>query len=212
MDNNIDKKTKSSDKFRMMFMVILLLLLIVPLGFISYDKFFNKEKPPVSTPTPLATGEIMEDKITRLNRIVITEDDQTVGIDGKEYKLKKEISVDGAYLLIDDAIRYVFDMETAYADFAYITNKFIIFTLAAQDGEIISYAINKDDSEIGINDCADPKGDNCDENRYQMHDFKLVDGNIEASGHVFCGLDGDCPDKKLVINYSNNTITVKPVE
>lgn len=197
MDNNLDKKVKANDKFRMIFMVILLLLLIVPLAFISYDKFFNKETPPEPTPSLVPTDDTYDDTITIFNRINIDENEQVINVDGVQYKIKKEISVDGVFLLINGETLDLEASEIAYADVAYITNKFIIFTIIAQDGEVISYIMDKDGNEITFND-----------NKYQMHDIKLVDGKIVASGHIFCGLDGDCPDKDLIIEYKNNTITV----
>lgn len=197
MDNNLDKKVKANDKFRMIFMVILLLLLIVPLAFISYDKFFNKETPPEPTPSLVPTDDTYDDTITIFNRINIDENEQVINVDGVQYKIKKEISVDGVFLLINGETLDLEASEIAYADFAYITNKFIIFTLAAQDGEAISYVMDKNGNEITYNS-----------NNYQMSDIKLVDGNIEARGHVFCGLDGDCPDKDLIFKYEDNMITV----
>lgn len=197
MNNNVNEKVKTSEKFRMTFIVILLLLIIVPVGFICYDKFFNIEKPPV--PTPIPTNDIVVDKINSLSRIDVNETDQVVNVDGKEYKIKREITVDGAFLLIDDSVIEVAGETTVYADNAYVTDKFIIFTMAAQDGEMISYIMDKEGNEVTYND-----------NEYQMHDFILVDGVLHASGHVFCGLDGDCPDKDLIIKYNNNEIIVSP--
>ncbi len=198
MDNNQDKKVKTSDRFRMMFIVILFLLLIVPLIFISYDKFFNQEKPPVPTPS---TTDIIDDKITSLERVEITDTNKIANVGGKEFTIKQELTVDGAYLYINDVVQVPTDNETIYADIAYVTNKYIIFTNPGQDAEIISYAIDKDGKPITVND-----------NDYQMHDIVLANDNLEASGHIFCGLDGDCPDKTLVIKYENDTITVTPKE
>ena len=177
-------------------------LAIIFIGFICYDKFFNIEKAPVVNPTPINT--ISDDKIKVLNRVEIKDQDQVVKIEDKEFKIRKEITVDGAFLLIDDSIQELWDLETVYADFAYVTNKFILFTVAAQDGESIVYAIDKDGKEIATDDT---DGTN-EEARYQIHDITLNNDVIETKGHVFCGLDGNCPDKDLIIKYENNKISV----
>ena len=205
MDNNFDKEAKTSDKFRMLFLVILLLLLTVPVIFVCYDKFINKETPPIPTPTispePTETTLIVDDKITSFERIEITDTNKIVNVGGKEFTIKQELTVDGAYLYINDVVQVPTDNETIYADIAYVTNKYIIFTNPGQDGEIISYAIDKDGKPITVNDNDD-----------QMHDIVLLKDNLEASGHIFCGLDGDCPDKTLIIKYESDTIKVLPKE
>ena len=43
-----------------------------------------------------------------------------------------------------------------------------------------------------------------------FHDIKLSDGYIHTSGHIFCGLNGNCPDKDLIIKFIDNTIIVIP--
>ena len=199
MDNNV----KTNDKFRMIFMVILLLLLIVPVGFFCYDKFFNKEQPPIPTvtPTPTETTEIVDNKVTSLERVEITDTEKTVNVDGKEFRIKQELTVAGAYLYINDVVQISKDNETIYADIAYVTNKYIIFTNPGQDGEIISHAIDKDGKQIIVNT-----------NDYQIHDIVLANDILEARGHILCGLDGDCPDKTLIIKYENDTIVVLPKE
>ena len=194
MNNEVKRNSRNK-----LIVVILSIFLIGALGFICYDKFINNEKPPVPTPTPVPSNDVDKDKITALKKVTITDVDQIVNIGEKEFKIKKETTVDGSFLLIDNDIRNIGEMDTVYADFAYATNKFIFFTIIGQDGELISYAIDSTGKEITIND-----------NKYQMQDIKLVDGNLEASGHIFCGLDGDCPDKELQIKYENNIITVLP--
>ena len=144
---------------------------------------------------------VINDKITSLNRMEITDTNQITKIGNKEFKIKKEVTVDGAFLLIDDAIREVLNMETVYADYAYVTNKYIIFTLIAQDWEKVVYVINENGEQVSVDD-----GD------YQIHDLKIVDGKVEAKGHIFCGLDGDCPDKDLIIKYEDNQIIISPIK
>ena len=194
MNNELNNNSRNK-----LIIVILGVVLVGALGFICYDKFINNEKPPIPTPVVIPSNDVDKDKITTLKKVTITDIDQIVNIGEKEFKIRKETTIDGSFLLIDNDIRNIGDMETVYADFAYATNKFMFFTIIGQDGELISYAIDSTGKEITFND-----------NKYQMQDIKLVDGNLEASGHIFCGLDGDCPDKKLQIKYENNAITVLP--
>ena len=204
MDNNVNKKTNNAYK---VIIFLLVLLLLGAIGFICYDKFINTEKPPIpnnneiiNTPTPNNENQeniVVVDKITIFDRVEVIDTDKLFTIGAKVYKIRKETTVDGAFLLIDDTIREN-DLGTVYADFAYVTNDFILFTTVAQDGEVVSYAIDKEGKEIVTNN-----------NEYQMHDIKLSEGRLIASGHIFCGLDGDCPDKDLIILYSDNVITVQ---
>ena len=196
-NNSNDNLNVKANSYSKLIIVILSILLISAIGFICYDKFINTEKPPV--PTPVPSSDVDENKITSFKKVTITDNDQIINIGEKEFKIKKETTIDGSFLLINNTIQYVDDMETAYADFAYVTNKYIIFTIIGQDGELISYAINNDGKRINTND-----------NKYQMQDIKNVDGTIVARGHIFCGLDGDCPDIELLVKYENNTITVLP--
>lgn len=203
-NNNVVVEKNSNSKI---VIVILVILLVGTLGFICYDKFINTEKPPV----PTSDDKINKDGITSLGRIEITGENQIVNLDGKEFKIKKEITVDGAFLLIDDNIQYVWDIETVYAEYAYVTNKYIIFTVNAQDWETITYAIDKNGNQIEVDDINKDENDTGDNSQqYQLHNFKVVDNKLQASGHIFCGLDGSCPDIDLIINYENNKIIVIP--
>lgn len=195
MENSVNNSSDKNMKTKTFVITFLICIIFFALGLICYDKLINKEKLPVTIPG----DDVVVDKVSSLDRLVINETNQIANVDGTEYKIRKELTVDGAFLLINDEMRDVGGETTAYADFAYVTNKFIIFTIVAQDGEKISYIMDKGGSEITYND-----------NDYQMHDFKIVDGSVYASGHIFCELDGDCPDKELVIKFENNTVDVIP--
>ena len=83
-------------------------------------------------------------------------------------------------------------------------DKFLFVTGAAQEGEIIQYAIGEN-GKIMIND-----------NNYSIGTIKLVKGYLHASGHINCyggysvndDIDENCQDKNLLIKYANNTLTV----
>ena len=70
-DNVVTEKSNNSK----IIIVILVVLLVGALGFICYDKFFNKEKPPVPTPTPSPTASPVttnNDTLTTLNKVILT--------------------------------------------------------------------------------------------------------------------------------------------
>ena len=93
----------------------------------------------------------------------------------------------------------------------YVNYLDILFTIQGQDWESITYAIDKEGNEISIDD-VNKEGNETgeDERRYQIHDVIIVDGSLQASGHLFCGTEGNCPDINLALTYENNTITVAP--
>lgn len=143
--------------------------------------------------------EVNKNQITNVSRIEINDNNQLVSIGDSKFNIRKTLTVDGAFLLIDDNTIEVENSETLYAEFAYVTNKYIIFTVTAQDWESIVYVMDKDGKAIAFED-----------NDYQIHNLEVIDGNLHASGHVFCGVDGNCPDKDLVVKYENNSITISP--
>lgn len=53
-------------------------------------------------------------------------------------------------------------------------------------------------------------GNGFNNNEYQMQDFKLVDGYVRATGHVFCGPECAATNENLVIKYIDNTLIVIP--
>ena len=58
VNNNVnDELNVKSNNNSKIIIIILVVLLICALGFICYDKFINKEKPPVPTPSPSPTIE-----------------------------------------------------------------------------------------------------------------------------------------------------------
>ncbi len=181
---------------------ILSVLLIVALGYICYDKLIKSDKSVEPTPTnkPAET-------VVKVERIELTEENQTVNVGGKEFKIRKDSS---SYLFIDDAGQTLWDIESVYADHAYVTDDFIIFTVTAQNWEAVTYAINKEGNEIAVNDYASNDELDVDQNRYQIHDLVIRNGVLEAKGQVFCGLEGNCPDEDLVVTYENNVLTFTP--
>ncbi len=201
--------------------IILSALVLLLGGFIVYDKVFRKNESSdninsfrkcenINTKCECSDcpNSSLEEKVTNLKRIELTNVNQEINIDGKKFKIKNYITVDGLFLTINDSIQEALDTQISSADFVYVTDKYAIFTVNAQDWETITYAIDKTGAPLSINSNSndDPTGEKNGE--YQMHDFKIVDGYLHASGHVFCGLDGDCPDKDLLIKFIDNALIV----
>ncbi len=196
MEENIIEKKKSNTMLIIFTIVIMILLLAI----ILYGVLGNKKDDPVDKEPETIVNV---DKITTVDKIEITDTDKTIYIDTKEYKVKRETTVDGEFLLIDDNIVERDDSTTVFAQTVYVTNKFAIFTAVAQDWESVMFAMDKDGNKLTVND-----------NEYQIHDLKVLDGELHASGHIFCGLDGDCPDQDLLIKYDKdaNTLNISKVE
>ena len=197
-------------------------LLLISLGFICYDKFLKKDditkndcdcpkcqecdkvKECENTPLQCNCPNVSNfgEKINSFKEIKLTATNQTIKIGSKTVKVKTgTYENNDGYLAIDDYIvNYPLGSGKVHVDKAYITDKFIFFTGVAQDGEIIQYVLGEKGEIIPNN------------NQYQMHNFKIVDGYLHASGHIFCGLDGNCPDKDLLIKYIDNTLIVTEVK
>ena len=162
---------------------ILSVLVLCLAGFIVYDKTLNNN----SKENTNNYGE----KISSFKEIKLTTENQTIKIGNRQIKIKID---DFGELFIND-----YDEKITVSK-AYLTDKFIFFTGFGQDGEMIRYFLNEHSNfENGFNN-----------NEYQMQDFKLVDGYVRATGHVFCGLECDATDKNLVIKYIDNTLIVIP--
>lgn len=197
MENNVKGKNNSR-----IIISILCILLLALIGFICYDKFLKKEDkecPKIDCQCERNESNFNnETSIKSLSEINFTEEYKIVRIGNKNIKIQVDKD---SNLLIDD--NYVYESNNSnkiVAMRAYLTDKFVFFTEAAQDGEVIEYAMGENGA-IVVND-----------NDYQMMNFKLNNGYLHASGHIFCGLDGDCPDKDLIIKLEGNVLTVEPFE
>ena len=208
---NINNENNQSKNGSTIIIIVLAVLLIGALGFICYDKIINKEKPPVPTPTPGITGiptpavtdnvipansVVIDEKIT-LKEISIPNYDEEVNIDylGHNYL----IQIKEGHLFINNDQKFDSNKNPISAQAIYVTKDFILFTAVAQDLSVVSYGMDKDGNKINIVD-----------NDYQIRDLKVENGVLTAKGHIFCGLDGNCPDKNLIIKYENGTITISP--
>ena len=212
MENEKNKGTGKS-----IIIAILAVLLLAACGYIGYDKILKEEKDindtvnncpkcqecESSTTTCNCPNNNVDygEKISSFKEIKLTDENQTIKIGDRQFKVKngKYENVDGYLSINDYIVNYSLGLGKVSIGHVYLTDKFIFSTGSAQDGEMIEYAIGEKDNGIIPNN-----------NEYQMHDFKLVDGYLHASGHIFCGLDGNCPDKDLIIKYIDNTLIVVP--
>ena len=212
LNNNEIKEDKDNSKI---IIIILSILLVCALSFICYDKFINKEKPPVPTPTPTATvtpeptneviptdtpepaKTVVIDETVKLKEISIPNYNEEVNIDynGRIFL----IQIKDGHLFIDNKQIVDSNNEPISAQTIYVTDKYILFTAVGQDLSVATYAIDKDGNKVNIVT-----------NNYQFYKLAVEGDYIKAEGHIFCGIDGDCPDKDLIIKYENNTITISP--
>ena len=192
-------KRDNNKKMALIIILVFAMILMIGLIMLYFHNNKNTDSNTNNGNSNSSKNTTVVDKITSVDKIAISDADQVVNLGGKDYKIKKEISVDGSFLLINDKTINTDNGGTVYADNAYVTNKFIIFTIIGQELDEIVYAIDENGNKIEISD-----------NKYQIHDLKVVNEHLQASGHIFCGLDGDCPDVDLDIIYENNKIIVTP--
>ena len=214
----MEKKKDCPNKLLTALMIVCVVLSVVILGIVSYDKFIKKEEkrdvaPFVPAPMENNNKEITGngqgdgtgcmptsyngEKVSSVKKITLTETNQEIEVGGKSYKIKIGSGNDYGDLLVDDNfVKFTFNGEHIHVHSAYLTDKFIFFTQFGQSGASIVYAISKNGEIVPNN------------NEYQIGDFKIVDGYLHASGHIFCGPEGNCPDKDLLIKYIDNTLIV----
>lgn len=179
--------------------------LVVILGFVFViaGLFFGLYKYCQGNSIPEGLKEVEStNKLTKIENIELTNDNQLIKVGNRNYYVKIGTDNQYGYLYVadeDNNILIDFDAERNVQN-GYLTDKFMFFTTVAQDGEMIAYVVNEN-GEVVVNN-----------NEYQMNSFKILDGNLHASGHIFCGLDGYCPDQDLLIKYENNTLIVTKAE
>ena len=203
------KKKECPNKLLTILMVVCVVLSVVILGIVSYDKFLKKKekeeiKPATCNCPVCENNSNLGEKVSSVKKINLNSTNQKVVIGSKTLNLKVDKNGnqdDVLYINNEVAKSYCGnDMPSTVVlvpPVAYLTDKYVFFTSVGQDDDGIVYAIDENAKEIVVNG-----------NGYQMHDFKIVDGYIHATGHVFRGLVDDNPDKDLIIKFLDNTLIV----
>ena len=206
--------------------IILSVVVLLLGGFIVYDKAFKKnentnqveqstsncpkctecekcESTASKCDCPVYTNSSnLGEKVRNVKKIELDSTNQKIVIGSKTLNLKVDkYGNQDDVLYINNAVAnsYKYDTNTVTLapPVAYLTDKYVFFTSVGQDWDGIVYAIDENAKEIVVND-----------NGYQMHDFRIEDGYLHATGHVFRGLVDDNPDKDLLIKYIDNTLIV----
>ena len=129
VNNNVNNELNAkSNNYSKLTIAILAILLICSLGFICYDKFINREKPPV--PTPTATPGDNDVKANKLDKYELTNDNQTITFGNNAYTVLSQL--EAGYLYINNKEILDVDGNNVSAHTAYITDDFMFFVGGGQ--------------------------------------------------------------------------------
>ena len=194
MNNNVNTKSSNSSKI---IIAILAILLIGTLSFICYDKFINKEKPPVTpTNTTNTTDNTKDDKssLTVLNSFELTNENQSIKIGNNTFNVRIPA--------LHEGVLYINDQEYNYgADYVYVTDNFAFFTQLGQFNSSIEYAIDENGNAIKL-----------EVGNYYIHDMHIENGMIVGKGmDVIEALDKEISnDIDLILKYENGVLSITP--
>ena len=173
---------------------VLLILLLVALCYIGYDKLIDKGNNNTSN-DPINTQSDV------LKAIRMATANQTIQLKNSTLivRVEKNDGSDVGRLYINDNLirKDESDLFGIAVENAYYTDDFVFFTLFGQTDYYIVYALDDDGNELMIND-----------NNYQMHDIKYENDKIVATGVNI--LSDDKTPIKLLIKYENDSIIVEP--
>ncbi len=217
--NNTNNSIDSGKKYLKVIISVVVILVIATLATICYDKFINKEKPPVPTPmptpsvNPTPTGtdnlEIIEIKEGDFKEIQLTESNKIINIGNKSFNIRIEKMGDSDVagpLYIDDVAITDKDDLNVHAAYAFVTNDFVLFVGYGQSfnvqsemyQEYITYAIDSNGSSVNV-----------DNHIYQLRNIHIDNGEIVATGvNLLDALEDKATPTELVIKFENNKITV----
>ena len=145
---------------------------------------------------------LSNEKVSSVKEINLTNKNQTVKIGNKEYKVKIGTGNDHGMLQIDDNyVNTENSTEHIYVDHAYLTEKYMFFTISGQFAEWIAYVIGEE-GVVAVNN-----------NEAQMQDFKIVNGELHATGGVphSDGYEMVIDNNDLLIKFTDNTLIVTGV-
>lgn len=174
---------------------ILLILLLVAICYIGYDKLLSKENNNNTGNNPINT----QSDVLKVIRMATA--DQTIQLKNSTLivRVEKNDGSDVGRLYINDNLirKDESDPFGIAVENAYYTDDFVFFTLFGQVDNYIVYALDDEGNELTIND-----------NNYQMHDIKYENDKIVATGVNI--LSENQTPIKLVIKYENDSIIVEP--
>ena len=118
VNNNVnDELNVKSNNNSKIIIIILVVLLICALGFICYDKFINKEKPPVPTPSPSPTIEPInneeEDDLEEWMTYLLNQNIKSVSLND-DIK-HKDLTVDDLRLFLQEFNSHKHTIKKIYA-------------------------------------------------------------------------------------------------
>ena len=189
------------EKKKNLLTIILIIIIILLLGIIAYLFFNKKEEAKTANSQSVSVTDkscekecdcsntsYLGEKIQSLEEIKLSENNQDVKIGEKSYKIR----IDKSNLLyVDD---YPAGLHV-YADHAYLTDKFIYFTVKSQVMENISYALSEN-GEVGVNT-----------NGCLFENYRNIDGYLHATGGTEVGFER-WDNKDLIIKFIDNTLIV----
>ena len=201
-NNNVVTEKNNNSKI---IIVILVVLLIGALGFICYDKFINKEKPPVPTPSTTPEPTDNNKSITTLKEVKLTPENQTITIGNNNLNIRIESESDYSLYINDSLVQdnHTFNEtdNTLYfsSNTVYVTDNYAFFIGYGQF-DMIDYAIDSNGKEINV-----------ENNNYYIHDIHLDNGLIVGKGMTVTDAldeDSNAAEAELIVKYENNKITV----
>ncbi len=180
------EESKSRSKILVILMIICVVLSIITLGIVVYDKFIRSddlEHPllkPISGSKEDANNKCDNDitYVEELKDIAITDVNQSVKLGNREFKVKTGSQDNQDYVLFINDKSVSKDNKFIYADKAYVTDKYVLFTstIAYSFEQKISYAIDIEGKEINV------KGVNLSSfGGFVLQEIDTIDGILHAS-------------------------------
>ena len=181
--------------------IVCITLSIITLGIVVYDKFIRSDT--ILKPISGSNEENKETNnndisyVKELKDIAITDVNKSVKLGNRDFKVKTGSKDNQDYVLFINDKVVSKDNKFIHADKAYVTDKYILFTSAGQNGQLIVYAIDSEGKEISVKN----------DNQYQMNNFKIVSNILHAQGDKFC-FDDCGPEHDIMILYIGNSLVV----
>ena len=199
------EESKNCSKTLIILIIVCITLSIITLGIVVYDKFIKSDsiEHPILKPIAGSNEENKETNnndisyVKELKVIAITDVNKSVKLGNHEFKVKTGSQDNQEYVIFINDKVVSKDNKFIHADKAYITDKYILFTSAGQNGQLIVYAIDSEGKEISVKN----------DNQYQMNNFKIVSNILHAQGDKFC-FDDCGPEHDIMILYIGNSLVV----